>query len=93
MSSRSEKKYKIISLPRFEKDLAKLEKEAKRRALKSLSTLETSPHSYKELHGSLKGKHTMRIGDYRLIYAIDEKTQTVYLLTITHRKHAYDNTT
>lgn len=89
MNSRREKRYKIISLPRFEKDLAKLKQETKRRVLTNLSILESSPHSFKELHGSLKGKHTMRIGDYRLIYTIDEKSETIFLMTITHRRHAY----
>jgi len=89
MSSRREKRYKIIALPRFEKDLAKLKQETKRRVLRNLSTLESSPYSFKELHGSLRGKHTMRIGDYRLIYTIDGKNETVFLMTITHRRHAY----
>jgi mRNA interferase RelE/StbE len=89
MSSREIKRYRIISLPRFEKDLAKLKTETKRRVLSSLSALEASPYSFKELHGSLKGKYTLRIGDYRLIYTIDEKSETVFLMTITHRRHAY----
>ena len=89
MSSRREKKYKIISLPRFEKDLAKLKLETKIRVLKSLSILESSPYSFKELHGNLKGKHTMIIGDCRLIYTIDEKSETVFLMTFTHHRHAY----
>lgn len=66
-----------------------MKEETKGRILRSLSILESSPYSFKELHGSLKGKHTMRIGDSRLIYTIDAKSETVFLMTITHRRHAY----
>jgi len=39
MSSREKAKYRIIALPRFEKDLRKLDKEAKRRVLQGLLVL------------------------------------------------------
>jgi len=29
------------------------------------------------------------VGTYRIIYEVDESSQTVFILTVKHRKHAY----
>ena len=89
MNSRERAKYRIIALPRFEKDLRKLDKEAKRRVLQGLSMLESQPFSFKALHGRFKGKYALRVGDYRIIYVIDEMNKIIHLMTVTHRRHAY----
>jgi len=42
------------------------------------------------LHGSLKGKYRIRVGDYRIIYMVSEKERRIYLLGVAHRKKVYD---
>jgi len=41
------------------------------------------------LRGGLSGKWSLRIGDYRVIYVIDEGDKTVTLYSVKHRKTAY----
>ncbi len=89
MSSAERARYRLMALPRFEKDLENLDRETRRRVISTLAALEDSPYSFKALHGDLRGKHTMRVGDYRIIYAIDESSKTVYLMTCRHRRRAY----
>lgn len=41
----------------------------------------------------LKGKGNrwrIRVGDYRIIYSIDDQNFTLYILTIAHRREVYD---
>jgi mRNA interferase RelE/StbE len=51
--------------------------------------LETNPALGKPLRGELQGKWTIRIGDYRVIYTIDESEKTIILYDAKHRKTAY----
>jgi len=41
------------------------------------------------LRGDLLGKWTLRIGDYRIIYTINEHEKTVILYDAKHRKTVY----
>ena len=61
----------------------------KRRADSIIRRLEAEPFIGKPLRGELKGKRSLRIGNYRIIYVIDEKNRIITLLTIRPRKTAY----
>jgi len=52
-------------------------------------SLESNPRLGKPLRGALTGKWSLRAGNYRLIYVIDEKENSVILYSIRHRKGAY----
>lgn len=41
------------------------------------------------LEGKFKGKHRIRIGDYRVIYWIKDDENTVYIISVGHRKDVY----
>ena len=43
----------------------------------------------KKLSGNLEGLHRYRIGNYRLIYLIDEEHKMIFLADLVHRKDAY----
>jgi len=43
----------------------------------------------KPLKGELSGKWSVRIGDYRIVYTINDDVKTVTLLSVRHRKTAY----
>ena len=42
------------------------------------------------LRRSLKNLMKLRIGDYRVIYSIERKTVTVFVIKIGHRKEVYN---
>lgn len=53
--------------------------------------LAVSPiHFGKPLRYSLKGYRRLRVGDYRVIYKVDERHKSVYIIVIKHRKAVYE---
>lgn len=56
--------------------------------------LVVNPISYgKPLHYSLKGYRRLRVGDYRVIYRIDQAVvaPTVVIIAIKHRRDVYED--
>jgi len=45
------------------------------------------------LRKTLKPYFKLRIGNYRIVFKIEEKTKTIYILAISHRKDIYKKTT
>ena len=83
------KRYKVEATPSFRRMLKKLSYETQRRTLEKLKELETRPHSFKSLHGSLAGRYAIRIGDYRAIYTLDNDKRRIVLHTVAHRRIVY----
>ena len=57
-----------------------------------LQQLEQNPYQHpkiKTLKGKLTGYYRYRIGDYRVIYLIDDKENQVLVNTIAHRSEVY----
>jgi len=61
----------------------------RRRLDSAIRKLETNPYLGKPLRGELVGKRSLRVGDYRVIYAVDEDKKVVILFTVGHRKAVY----
>lgn len=54
------------------------------------SRLMVDPISYgKPLRYSLKGHRRIRVGDYRIVYRIDNSKKQVVIVAIKHRKDVY----
>jgi mRNA-degrading endonuclease RelE of RelBE toxin-antitoxin system len=51
--------------------------------------LEVDPYVGKTLRGNFAGKHSIRSGNYRVVYIIDEAEKIVLLYDAGHRKKAY----
>jgi mRNA interferase RelE/StbE len=60
-----------------------------KRILNKIEFLSAQPMEGKPLAGNHKGEFSLRVGDYRLIYELDSVQNTIYILTIKHRKHVY----
>lgn len=82
-------KYSLVFKESSEKDLRKIPKSAVKSILKKLIDLESNPypHGIKKLIGS--EFYRIRIGDYRIIYSIDNKLKSVIIFYIRHRKDVY----
>lgn len=82
--------YKVI----FDYDaiefLNKLEEKIKDRIFSKIIKTKLNPHHFFE---RLKGRteYKMRVGDYRVISDIDQKTMTIKIVLIGHRKNIYQN--
>ena len=80
--------YKILITKRALKDLEKFDTNTKIRIGEKLKSLTSDPFSNsKKLSSSLIGTYRFRIGDYRVIFDIDE--DKVVILRIGHRKDIY----
>jgi len=72
----------------FERSNASLQ----RRLDRCFDVLKIKPHgagSAKRLAGKLSGLYRYRVGDYRIIYRIDDRRRTVFVVKIAHRGAAY----
>ncbi|MFZ4695548.1 MAG: type II toxin-antitoxin system RelE family toxin [Verrucomicrobiia bacterium] len=71
-----------------EKDLAKLDKIETRRVLDKIEKdLATRPDAYPVLRGQFAGLRKLRVGDYRVIFAI--LGEQVLVLRVGHRREVY----
>ena len=84
-------KYKIIYEESVvNEDLPSLDGSSRQRIIKEIGEkLSIAPDQYgRPLRGRLKGFRRLRVGDYRVIYKIDQKN-TVLIVMIIHRKTDY----
>ncbi|MCD6248190.1 MAG: type II toxin-antitoxin system RelE/ParE family toxin [Hadesarchaea archaeon] len=82
----------VKATPRFVKSLNKFDAATKRRILNKASKLADDPYEGKMLKGELSGLFSLRVGDYRVIYWVDEKEGTIWLVEVGHRKRIYRKT-
>jgi mRNA interferase RelE/StbE len=64
-----------------------------KRLARAFETLEKKPRQHpniKALKGELAGRYRYRVGDYRVVYRIDEDAAEVIILLIKHRRDVYD---
>ena len=84
--------YKILLTRAAEKDyryLFKTNRPIANRINAALHALANDPTQGKPLKLTLKGKWSYRVGVYRVIYSIEHKILTVYVLDIGHRRDVY----
>lgn len=54
------------------------------------STLPSNPRRMsKPLQGEFEGLHSARRGDYRVLFRLDQMTQTLLVVRVAHRRDAY----
>jgi len=80
--------YKLL----FDKEsidfLNKLQKQVKERIFKKIISSKENPFkSFARLTG--RADYKLRVGDYRVIADIDEKTKTIKITLIDHRQNIY----
>ena len=82
--------YKIVIDDKVVKDLKKIDRVWQKRIIEKIKAVLTSdPYSGKKLVGNLSPFWRLRVGDYRVIYAIEESIVTVEVIKIKHRKESY----
>ena len=80
----------VVHLKRSaEKELADLPREMHQRIIKRLLTLKANPRppGAKKLGGG--EKYRIRIGDYRVLYTIDDALQKIEVSAVGHRREVY----
>ena len=84
--------YKLFWEIRAQEDLRCLDKAAARRIINKVAGhLPKDPLNLATaMKGNLTGLYRYRVGDYRVIFALDLEHQAVKVLRIGHRKNVYD---
>jgi len=81
--------YRIIIRNKARKNLAKIPQTFRQRIITGLIRLRNDPYLGEPLLGEWKGKYSLHIHPYRVIYEIYEKPSMVYVIRIDHRGRAY----
>jgi mRNA interferase RelE/StbE len=83
--------YLVTFAASAKKELKDLPSEAIGRLLLKIRELAGSPRPVgcKKLHG-YKDRWRIRVGNYRVVYAIDDERKVVDITRIAHRKEAYE---
>lgn len=71
------------------KNLAKIPYSYRQRILAALVRLRNDPYLGEPLLGEWKGKYSLHIHPYRVIYEIYEKISVIYVIRIDHRGRVY----
>jgi len=81
--------YSIFVLPRAQKELAQLPKKRYKRTRDAIRSLSDDPRPYGCRKLSGREGWRIRVGDYRVIYEIDELQHAVTILHVGHRRNVY----
>jgi mRNA interferase RelE/StbE len=81
--------YTVRLKPRAERDLDRLPIGVARRIWQKLLALENDPRppAVSKLEGS--DGYRIRVGDYRVVYLIDDRARVVEVVRVAHRREVY----
>lgn len=85
--------YSVILSAEAQKIYASANQALAKKIARCFEQLEQTPRYHpniKPLKGDLAGYYRYRIGNYRVIYLINDKTNQVLVNTITHRREVYE---
>jgi len=82
--------YKVLLKKSVEKDLRKIDSARIPRIISVIQDLakDPAPPGYRKLVGSTR-TFRIRIGDYRVLYLVDEPRKEIEIQAVKHRKDAY----
>lgn len=81
--------YKVKIIPNAQKDLDKLQDKAFNKIKSEIISLSKNPRPHGILKFTNEEGYRIRIGDYRVLYRIDEKFKEIFIYRIKHRKEVY----
>ena len=83
--------HEVLLLPPARKDLLGLPRKTRELALQHLRALSADPRppGSEPMAGDQRGRWKLRVGDYRVVYAIEDQALIVEVIAIAHRSRAY----
>jgi len=84
--------YTVLVQPSADRSLRKLPDDVQRRIVAAIDELHKDPRpgGCKKLKGE-DNLWRIRVGDYRVVYTIQDKKLVILVVRIAHRKDAYQN--
>jgi mRNA interferase RelE/StbE len=81
--------YRILTTRRFLRHLKRLEGEVRERVLDAVREVSERPYLGSTLMFDERRLYKFRVGDYRLVYEVDEENKAVLFLIVDHRRRVY----
>lgn len=85
--------FEVLLSPEAEAFFRAADQPLAKRLARCFAQLEREPRRHnniRRLSGELQGYTRYRVGDWRVIYRINEAAQTVLVLSIAHRRDVYE---
>ncbi|HEY2122972.1 MAG TPA: type II toxin-antitoxin system RelE/ParE family toxin [Chthoniobacterales bacterium] len=82
--------YDVSVTPAFKREFRKLERGVQKRVINALASLadEPRPHGVEKLKENPKF-YRIPVGDYRIVYSVDDKKSVIIVCLVRHRRDAY----
>lgn len=71
------------------KALLKIESQYRLRLIDAIEKLKTNPNAGSVLKGEFSGLRRIRIGDYRIVYEVQNEQLVILVIRIAHRREVY----
>lgn len=81
--------YHLVIKPKAEKALDKIPVEYREKFSRTFRSLIKDPFQGKKLEGELKGKYSIRVWPYRILYEVYKKELIVSVVDVGHRQSVY----
>ena len=85
--------FEVILSPEAQEFFLAADKPLARKLARCFHNLEQEPtlsNNVKRLSGALSGRLRYRVGDWRVLYRVDEVARRVLVLSIAHRREVYE---
>lgn len=81
--------YDLVIAAAAARSIRRLPKQAQQAVLAALTSLGDEPRAGRPLMGELAGMWSLRRGDYRVLYRIDDHSRRVEVASVGHRRDVY----
>jgi mRNA interferase RelE/StbE len=81
--------YSVAILPRAQKELAQIPQSAFTRTIAAIRALAQNPRPPGYIKLTNRPGWRIRVGEYRVVYNIDDLAQTVTVVHVAHRRDVY----
>ena len=82
--------YRLIIKPSARKDVERLPRPVQRRVLDRLACIQDDPRAPGSVKlAGAKRTHRVRVGDWRIVYEIDDDRHIVHVTIVAHRREVY----
>jgi mRNA interferase RelE/StbE len=83
--------HEVVLAAQAERDLKRLPAALFRRVIAAVRALAAVPRppGARKLHGSGRDDYRIRVGDYRVLYEVNDAARVVRIMRVRHRREAY----
>jgi mRNA interferase RelE/StbE len=85
--------FEVVLAPDARRFYDKADRPLAQKLARCFQALRVNPRDHpniSQLHGEFKGHFRFRVGNYRVVYAINDAAQRVIVITIGHRREVYE---